>query len=74
MLLEIFVHTAHLQDLFNGKPVNCKINYASQYDMRLLINPRKYIIIKSTEGSNNLITIRKKTILDHLGLRKLFKK
>ena len=74
MLLEIFVHTAHLNDLFNGKPVNCKINYASQYDMRLLINPRKYIIIKSDSGNNNLITIRRKKLSDRLHIkRKLFR-
>lgn len=64
MFLEIFVHIAHLNDLFSGRPVNCKINYASQYDMRLLIDPRKYIILKSSDSSNNLITIRKKKISD----------
>lgn len=64
MFLEIFVHVAHLNDLFSGRPVNCKINYASQYDMRLLIDPRKYVILKSSDSSNNLITIRKKKISD----------
>lgn len=64
MFLEIFVHIAHLNDLFSGRPVNCKINYASQYDMRLLIDPRKYVILKSSDSSNNLITIRKKKISD----------
>ena len=47
MFLELFIHTSKLDDLFSGKPVNCKINYADQYDVRLLLNPRKYIIIKS---------------------------
>lgn len=70
MLLEIFVHTAHLDDLFSGKPVNCKINYASQYDMRLLIDPRKYVIIKSDSGSMNLITIRRKNIADLLHIKR----
>ena len=64
MFLEIFVHIAHLNDLFSGRPVNCKINYASQYDMRLLIDPRKYVILKSSDSSKNLITIRKKKISD----------
>ena len=64
MFLEVFVHIAHLNDLFSGRPVNCKINYASQYDMRLLIDPRKYVILKSSDSSNNLITIRKKKISD----------
>ena len=64
MLLEIFVHTAHLDDLFKGRPVKCKINYASQYDMRLLIDPRKYVIIKSDSSNANLVTIRRKRLSD----------
>lgn len=64
MRIELFIHTSKLDDLFEGKPVNCKINYADQYDVRLLINPKKYVIIKSNTGSNNLVTIRKKKLRD----------
>lgn len=70
MLLEIFVHTAHLDDLFKGRPVNCKINYASQYDMRLLIDPRKYVIIKSDSSNANLVTIRRKRLSDLIHIKR----
>ena len=69
MYLEVFVHIAHIDELFKGKAINCKINYASQYDMRLLINPKKYKIIES-KGSNNMITIRKKKLLERLWFNK----
>ena len=69
MFLELFIHTSKLDDLFSGKPVNCKINYADQYDVRLLINPRKYIIIKSNTGSNNLVTSRKRKLLEKLRIK-----
>lgn len=69
MLMEVFVHVVHLNDFKKGKPVNCKINYASQYDMRLLLDPKKFVILPSS-GSNNLVTIRKKKLLDYLGLKK----
>lgn len=69
MYLEVFVHAAHMNDLFNGKAVNCKINYASQYDMRLLINPKKFVILES-KGSNNMITVRKKKLLERLWFNK----
>ena len=70
MLLEIFVHTAHLDDLFKGRPVNCKINYASQYDMRLFIDPRKYVIIKSDSSNANLVTIRRKRLSDLVHIKR----
>lgn len=70
MLLEIFVHTAHLDDLFKGRSVNCKINYASQYDMRLLIDPRKYVIIKSDSSNANLVTIRRKRLSDLVHIKR----
>ena len=72
MLMEIFIHVAHIEDMRKYRPINCKINYASQYDVRFLINPNKYVIIPS-KGSNNVVTIRRKTILDYLGIRKFFK-
>lgn len=73
MKIELFVHIAHLEDLFNGRPVNCKINYASQYDMRILINPKKYILVQSDKSNSNLITIRKRTFRDILRHKKKFK-
>lgn len=70
MQIEIFIHTSHLDDLFKGRPVNCKINYASQYDVKLLIDPRKFIIVRSDRLSNNLITIRKKKLIDWLHIKR----
>lgn len=72
MELELFIHTSKLVDLFSGKPVNCKINYADQYDVRLLINPKKYVIVNSSKVSNNILTIRKKTLIERLCFKKSF--
>ena len=72
MLLEVFIHIAHLDDLFSGRPVNCKINYASQYDIKLLLDPRKYVLV-SNGNSNNLVTIRKKKFRDRFKKRKHIK-
>jgi len=64
MYIEVFVHIAHIEDLFKGRPVNCKINYASQYDMRMLLDTRKFKFIQSDKSNSNLITVRKKKISD----------
>ena len=64
------MHIAHLDGLFKGRPVNCKINYASQYDMRLLIDPRKYVIIKSDSSNANLVTIRRKRLSDLVHIKR----
>lgn len=66
MLIEVFIHIAHIEDLFKGRPVNCKINYASQYDMRMLIDPKKYVFIQSDKSNANIITIRKKKLSERL--------
>lgn len=74
MLMEVFVHIAHLSDLRKGRIINCKVNYASQFDVRLFINPKKYVIYANGRSENaNLIQLRKKTLIDYLGLRKFFK-
>lgn len=64
MYIEVFVHIAHIEDLFKGRPVNCKINYASQYDMRMLLNTKKYVFVQSDKSNSNLITVRKKRLSD----------
>lgn len=68
-MIEIFVHIHNLDNLLNGKIVNAKINYANQYDVRMLINPKKYIIVKSDSGSN-VISLRKKKLLDYIKFKK----
>lgn len=73
MEIELFVHIAHIDELNTGRPVNCKINYAGQYDVKITIDPKKYVIISSNSNTQNQVTIRRKTIIDKLGLRKLFK-
>ena len=63
MMIELFIHIAHLEDLEKGRPVNCKINYASQYDVKILIDPKKYHIISSQNSNNqNLVTIKRKRL------------
>jgi hypothetical protein len=69
MFLELFVHVAHLSELQTGKAVNCKYNYASQYDMRILIDPRKYIFYQNSTNQN-MVTIKRKSILDYLKIKK----
>lgn len=73
MFIEVFIHIAHLDQLFDNKPVNCKINYASQYDMKVLLNPKKYVLVQSDNTNQNLIVVRKKRLKDYLKLNKLFK-
>lgn len=68
-MIEIFVHIHNLDNLLSGKIVNAKINYANQYDVRMLINPKKYIIVKSDSGSN-VISLRKKRLLDYIKFKK----
>ena len=57
-------------DLFSGKPVNCKINYASQYDMRMLLNTKKFILVQSDKSNSNLITVKKKRLLDFIRFKR----
>lgn len=68
-MIEIFVHIHNLDNLLSGKIVNAKINYANQYDVRMLINPKKYVIVKSDSGSN-VISLRKKKLLDYIKFKK----
>ena len=70
MYIEVFVHIAHIEDLFSGKPVNCKINYASQYDMRMLLNTKKFKLVQSDKSNSNLITVKKKRLLDFIRFKR----
>lgn len=70
MFIEVFVHIAHIEDLFSGKPVNCKINYASQYDMRMLLNTKKFKFVQSDKSNSNLITVKKKRLLDFIKFKR----
>ena len=62
-MIELFIHIQLLELLKKGKPVNAKVNYAGQYDVKILINPKKYII-NTGDISQNIITIRKKKFKD----------
>lgn len=68
-MIEVFVHIQRLEDLTKGKPTNVKVNYADQYDIKVILNPKKYVITKSREATN-VLTIRKKTLFDYLGFKK----
>lgn len=70
MYMELFIHVAHIDDLTSGRPVNCKINYAGQYDVKILIDLSKYNVISSNSNNQNLVTVKKKTILDKLKRKK----
>ena len=65
MMMEIFIHAMVLDSFLKGEAVNVRVNYPDQYDVKLSINPKKYIIVFSG-SSSNIITIRKKKLLDYL--------
>lgn len=67
-MLEIYIHIQRLNDLISGRAVNVKINYADQYDIKIMINPKKYLITLSNH-SQNMLTIKKKRLIDYI-LRK----
>ena len=68
-MLEVFIHIQRLDDLVKGKPVNVKVNYADQYDVKFLVNPNKYKIHVSREN-RNLLVIRRKKFLDYIFKKK----
>lgn len=68
-MIEIYVHIQRINDLLRGKPVNVKVNYADQYDIRMLINPKRYLILVNKDSSN-ILTIKKKSILDYFRINK----
>ncbi len=72
MEMEVFIHIGRLEDFKKGKPVNVKVGFASQYDVKIIIDLKKYTVYVPN-GQNGLIVIRRKTIIDYLGLRKFFK-
>jgi hypothetical protein len=72
MKLEVYIHIGRLEDFRKGRPVNAKIGFASQYDVKVLVDLRKFFVF-IPQGQNGLIVLRKKNIIDWLGLRKLFK-
>lgn len=67
-MLELYIHIQRLNDLISGRAVNVKINYADQYDIKIMINPKKYLITLSNH-SQNMLTIKKKRLIDYI-LRK----
>ena len=68
-MLEVYVHIQRLDDLVKGKPVNVKVNYADQYDVKFMVDPKKYIIHISREN-RNLLVIRKKKLKDYIFRKK----
>ena len=72
MEIEVFIHIARLEDFRKGYPVNAKIGFASQYDIKATLK-LKDCVIHIPPGQNGLIVIRKKKLIDRLGLRKFFK-
>lgn len=68
-MMEIFIHTMVLDSFLKGEAVNVRVNYPDQYDVKLSINPKKYVIVFSG-SSSNIITIRKKKLLDYLKFKR----
>lgn len=72
MKLEVFIHIGRLEDFRKGKPVNAKIGFASQYDVKVIVDLRKFNVF-IPQGQNGLIVLRRRNIIDKLGLRKFIK-
>lgn len=62
-MIEVFINLAHLTDFAKGKPVLAKVNYQGQYDVKVLIDPKKYDIV--IQKGDSMVTVVK---------RKLFRK
>lgn len=72
MTIEVFIHIGRLEDFRKGRPVNAKIAFASQYDIKVLVDLKKYNIY-IPQGQNGLIVLRRRNIIDKLGLRRFIK-
>ena len=72
MKIEVFIHIGRLDDFKKGRPINAKIGFASQYDVKVIVDLRKYNVFIPS-GQNGLIVLRKRTLIDKLGLRKFIK-
>lgn len=72
MTMEVYIHIGRLEDFKKGKPINAKIGFASQYDVKVIVNLKKYNVYIPA-GQNGLIVLRRRTLIDKLGLRKFFK-
>lgn len=72
MEIDVYIHIGRLEDFRKGYPVNAKIGFASQYDVKATIKLKSCVIF-IPPGQNGLIVIRKKTLIDRLGLRRFFK-
>lgn len=72
MYLEVFIHIGRLEDFRKGRPINAKIGFASQYDVKVSVKLDD-VVIFIPQGQNGLIVLRRKTLIDRLGLRKYFK-
>ena len=59
-MIEVFINLVHLTDFAKGKPVLAKVNYQGQYDVKVLIDPRKYNII--IQKGDSMVTIVKKSL------------
>ena len=71
MNLEVYIHMARLNDLRRGLPVNVKVGFASQYDVKLLLDIRKYYII-TPNSETGMFVVKRKTLKNRL--QRLFKK
>lgn len=59
-MIEVFINLVHLVDFSKGKPVLAKVNYQGQYDVKVLIDPKKYDIV--VQKGDPMVTIRRKSL------------
>lgn len=57
-MIELFINLAHLVSFAKGKPVLAKVNYQGQFDVRVLINPKKYDIV--VQQGDSMVLVKKK--------------
>lgn len=70
MSLEVYIHLARLEDLRKGLPVNVKVGFASQYDVKLTLDLKKFYVI-TPNNDTGMFVVKRKTLKNRL--KRLFK-
>lgn len=60
-MIELFINLVHIEAFCKKEPVLGKVNYQGQNDLKILVDPKKYIIIPQ---GNGMVLIKRKKIKD----------
>ena len=59
-MIELFINLVHLTDFAKGRPVLAKVNYQGQYDVKVLLDPKKYHIV--VQKGDSMVMVVKKSL------------